>query len=454
MSTQRERSRRVVLLRWIFGLLAVIAPIVILFVFTPRGVAPLPEGAQNMPRLAAWIASMLGVAALFVQAGLEFKGRVWGVLIDERNRYSLSRLQMTLWTVLVLGTLYVLFIANMARGEDINRPAGASAVAVAAQPLKIDLDWNLIILMGISAGSFITAPIALSRKSDVQVPAAKIESVGDQVATQQDLKERPTAQGAILTKRTPKDARISDLIRGEEVSNANVVDIPRTQMLVITVVVIVAYGAEIARRIAFEPGAIVAFPKMDDTLLGLILVSHASYIGGKLIPTPREDANADRTQDLGRALHASQRATNLVRDIEVKIAQASTGTRLKSLENTLLLARGAAAQAATLPGRVTAANFKVEELAELEGRIQALTAAASAAAADVLAGDVVSAPAPTKVAEVQRKLRAQGFQVTESGIADAATEQAIQSVLRSLGIARKDLHPREYRYYEELTEIL
>jgi hypothetical protein len=67
---------------------------------------------------------------------------------------------------------------------------------------------------------------------------------------------------------------------------------------------------------------------------------------------------------------------------------------------------------------------------------------------------VDDAPAAETVRKVQRKLAALGHEVVATGVADAPTERAIGLELAKTGIERRNLHPRAYRYYEELAQLI
>lgn len=255
------------LLRTLAILLAVAAPAAIIL---KHPVAPVPPDFDGT-RLYAWACCLLGMLALFVLAGLKIRGRVLGVLIDERNRYSLSRLQMTLWTLLVLATLYTVYVANIVRGN-------------ATQALMVNLDFNLIALMGFSLASFVSAPMALNRKAEQPTNQQSLDNTGQQLLQTQNLDALPTAKGQVLVKSDPKDARLADLIRGEDVNNGTIVDLPRLQMLLITLVVVFVYGAAVARTLVSGGWLLLELPKLHETLLLLVLISHGGYVAGKLIP--------------------------------------------------------------------------------------------------------------------------------------------------------------------------
>ncbi|SFQ15641.1 hypothetical protein SAMN05216567_111223 [Variovorax sp. OK605] len=426
------------LLRAIFVLLAAAAPLAIPLL---SGSVP-AAGAFDWPRFGAWLCCLVGMLGLFVLAGLKIRRRVLGVLVDERNRYSLSRLQISLWTVLVLASVYVVFVVNVVRGD-------------ARLALVVDLDPNLIMLMGLSVASFVTAPMVLSLKTMQPADASELARTGRQLRDAQDLDAMPSATGRVLVKNNPGDARLADFIRGEDIGNANVVDLPRLQMLLITAVVVLAYGGAIGHILGTGASFLVELPKLSSTVLLLVLVSHGGYIAGKLIPTsPAVPAAAP--QYGARALQASQRAASLAADLQVRLDAGVAGdSRLDWLRSGLALSQGLAAEAAALPGRFAGVEFKPEELANLEGRIDALRASLGAQPGAPSGREIYDAPSPATVSKVQQRLCDLGYAgVRVSGIADAATERAIGVEFAKLGIDRADLHPRPFRYFEETAQLI
>jgi len=92
---------------------------------------------------AGWnfVAIVLALTVLLLVLGRAIVGRPLGALINEQNVMSLSRLQMALWTVIILAAyLAYAFVRIMARESN---------------PLDIKIDWHLLALMGISATSFV-----------------------------------------------------------------------------------------------------------------------------------------------------------------------------------------------------------------------------------------------------------------------------------------------------------
>ena len=76
----------------------------------------LPAVALLVPQdmvLLAWFASMALLVALTALIGRGVTGHWRGALIDERNRLSLSRVQVLVWTVLVLSGFLIAASVNV-----------------------------------------------------------------------------------------------------------------------------------------------------------------------------------------------------------------------------------------------------------------------------------------------------------------------------------------------------
>ncbi len=80
--------------------------------------------------------------------------RCKGVFVDDRNRMSLSRLQMFLWTMLLVGGLWTAVLANVGTGQ----PA----------PFEVVLPEQLWWALGLSTASLLGTPLILRRKTGGQ----------------------------------------------------------------------------------------------------------------------------------------------------------------------------------------------------------------------------------------------------------------------------------------------
>jgi hypothetical protein len=190
-------------------------------------------------------ALLLGLGAVL---GLAVTKRISGILIDERGRYSLTHLQLALWTLTILSLLSGVFFGRL--------------VHSVADPISIDIPSTVLGLLGISAGSAVAAT-AVKRTKDV-TQAASVSVT--------DAKNPP---------------RLVQIFLVEEGAFANqVVDITKFQGFVVTILLIIAYIAAAVNEIntAGTASAVSSLPNVNTTLVILFGISHGAYVAGK-IPT-------------------------------------------------------------------------------------------------------------------------------------------------------------------------
>jgi hypothetical protein len=143
--------------------------------------------------VALWAISILITVLLLAIAGHEINDQWFGVLIDTRNKLSLARLQITLWTILVLTAYVTIALARilaMMRNE-----------LTQAQALDIKFPPELILAMGISAASFAGSSL-IKRTKTVRTTTieAKATPAAAQKRRDQAKKEFDDAEAALLLK--------------------------------------------------------------------------------------------------------------------------------------------------------------------------------------------------------------------------------------------------------------
>lgn len=219
-----------------------IAIVILANYFLPLQAAAAAGGipAYSNWTLAAWLVTAAAMVLILAAIGKALQDRPAGVIIDNRNRISLSKLQMIGWTVLVLSGMVTLAATMLARLD------GA--------PATITLDGTLIALMGISTATLVAAPGLLSLKT------APIDA-------------RPAAE----------NARWTDLVQGDEAANADAPDLSKIQQVLITLIVMGIYAFMLGNILRIGPGPI-GLPVLDEQLIWLIGVSHVGYLGYKAIP--------------------------------------------------------------------------------------------------------------------------------------------------------------------------
>ncbi len=171
-------------------------------------------------RVSVWIISIVCILVLVGTMERAINGRWDGVVIDARNKVSLSKLQATAWSVLVASS-----IATYAATRAALSGGGISA-------LDFSIPNELLIAMGISATSLIASPAVLSLKtgsgdalpwdapSDAKIDRADGKVLAEALlrmqagsifsrATRLEMRMRPTFPGSAI----PNNARAHSCIR-------------------------------------------------------------------------------------------------------------------------------------------------------------------------------------------------------------------------------------------------
>lgn len=186
----------------------------------------------------------------------------FGILIDDRGRYSLSRLQLVLWTLVVLSLITSVFISRLFDGSPDNA-------------LDFTIPGELLAVLGISTGSAVTSTV-IKTNDDNRDPTKIAAS---------DASDPPRfSQVFLMEKGAAADAYI---------------DVAKFQNFWFTLILVVGYvsiavGAVLAVDTGDGLGALPGFPEGFLVLLG---ISHATYVAGKL-PTPPGEPSGRRLVDL------------------------------------------------------------------------------------------------------------------------------------------------------------
>lgn len=192
----------------------------------------------------AWLISAAVLLVLAICLGLITKAKsVLGILIDTRGRMSLTHLQLTLWTLLILSLISGVFWGRLLSGVD--------------NALEFGIPSEVLGLMGIAVGSAVAAAITKSAKDNDPEAATRIA-----VPTEG---EKP---------------RLSQVFLLEEGALADeVIDITKFQNFVLTVILMVSYAFVAISAIAATPTApLTALPGLAPQFLTLLGISNAGYI--------------------------------------------------------------------------------------------------------------------------------------------------------------------------------
>lgn len=224
-------------------------------------------GEIAFPRAAeAWLASVGLIVAFCGALGIAINGRAAGLLIDERNRMSLSRLQACAWSVLVLSAVLTAIAFRIRTGIP--------------DPISVGIPAELLAAMGISGASLAVSPAALRLKAVQSPPAGLTAHTAAQLG---DIAEAAPCQGLLYTRSSASGARWLDLFRGDEVCNAAAPDLSKVQHFLVSAIVIAAYAAGLWSAFC-DPKRLAALPGFDPNLVWLMGLSHAGYLAYKAAP--------------------------------------------------------------------------------------------------------------------------------------------------------------------------
>ncbi len=241
------------------GLLAIIVVFLLIGLLTPLKC-----------RLWTWVGTLILLGIFATIAGHGIVGLWRGLLIDERNKISLSRFQTILWTIVVLSGFLTAALSNVALGQ--------------SNPLSIAIPSELWLLMGISTTALVGSPLIKSTKIPKKPNAAEMKSTISLMAKQGVKTSIVATKGQLVVNTSLDGAQWSDLFKGEESGNAAQLDLSKIQMFFFTLILVLAYAAALGTVFAGGTEKIAEFPAFDPGMVTLLGISHAGYLVHKAIP--------------------------------------------------------------------------------------------------------------------------------------------------------------------------
>ena len=187
--------------------------------------------------------------------GLAITGRWAGVLIDSRNRFSLSQLNAALWTGLLIAGLFATAIVNLADRE--------------ARPFDIAVPLQVFAAAGIAATTLAATPIVRATKRGDGTARPVPMRAGVAVPDVRVI-------GRIVENVDARRARWADLFEGEETGNFERPDLGRIQLFYFNMLALGAYAVLLYLRLAGPTPF--AFPDLDSGLVGLLALSNGTAI--------------------------------------------------------------------------------------------------------------------------------------------------------------------------------
>lgn len=266
------------------------AAIVIVIVMVIIGAIPFPNSLPN-PNSWRWI-GIAGLMIFFLAIiGKAINDRWTGILIDERKVMTLSRLQIIIWTVIIVSAYFTIASVRIHATE----PS-------VPDPLGIAIDWRLWALLGISSTSLVGTPLILDSKKkktiDERKEARKLQTiatrskieVGSVKSSNPEDKElievtKDNVKGIIFVNKETKEAEFSDIFTGDEVGNRDHVDMSKVQMFFFTMISALAYVVMLFTLLdgTTPPEDLDSLPTLPDGLIALLTISHGAYLTYKTV---------------------------------------------------------------------------------------------------------------------------------------------------------------------------
>jgi hypothetical protein len=222
----------------------------------------------------SWVVILVLLTLFVLLAGYLIKGKLLGCLIDSRNQMSLSRLQTIVWTILIISA----FLAEALIRTRADCPSA----------LAISVPEQLWIVLGISVTSLVGSPLIRNSKKDKDLrgpqESARVGSNMAKLAGQDMVSANDIMRiGRVVVKRDADQARLSDMFKGDEVTDCSQLDLGKIQMFYFTLILVIAYGAQLG-SLFLAQHVFESMPVLDSSMVALLGISHAGYLGNKATP--------------------------------------------------------------------------------------------------------------------------------------------------------------------------
>lgn len=219
-------------------------------------------GALPGPKSLHWVAIAALMVGFIVIIGKCINGRATGILIDERKVMSLSRFQITIWTVIIVSAYFTMASARIYAGME--------------NPLDIAIDWRLWALLGISSTSLVGTPLILDSKK-----REKMVDAGKKGKLRRDLNADENLEGIVFVNKQDTDAKFSDMFEGDEAGNEGHVDMSKVQMFFFTIISALSYVVLLFKIL--DTSAPTSLPFLSEGLIALLTISHGAYLANKTV---------------------------------------------------------------------------------------------------------------------------------------------------------------------------
>jgi len=212
----------------------------------------------NLPPQLGFLLDAATIVGLIGLLGMAVHGDPLGILIDERNKMSLSRLQITVWTVIILSALAAIGLSRVqANVED---------------PLAIAIPEELLWVLGITVTALVGTPLIHKVKGDASRRRTPT------------LREGQEMLGRLVVNTTAAGAKWTDMFMGEEGPNTDHIDVGKVQMFYFTSIAALVYALSVSQALGGSASSVDSLPAVSSGLAALLGLSNGAYLTNKAVP--------------------------------------------------------------------------------------------------------------------------------------------------------------------------
>lgn len=213
----------------------------------------------DLPPQLGWLIDVVVLTAVMAGIGFVLRGHPLGILIDERNKVSLSRLQTALWTVIVLTAFAAIGLSRVAQDR-------------IDDPLAVAIPEQLLWAIGITATALVGTPLIRKLKEGDKARVSRASGF---------------VIGTIVYNATLSQAKWTDIFDSEETGNEGVVDLGKVQMFYFTAIAAIVYALAVIQLLAgTEPRDMTGLPALSEGMVALLGLPNGAYLVKKAVPAP------------------------------------------------------------------------------------------------------------------------------------------------------------------------
>ena len=227
-------------------------------------------GTLGQQRVYLWAVSGLLLTATIFLLGMRARGVWFGALLNRQNRLDLARLQLAVWTIILLPAIHITLFGNL----------------LTTGGMTLIISTEVWLLLGIDIVTLTSTSIVLGAKRDSPPPTQReaarhgVLVINDGYGNQKHLMGDGTTEviGVLVANTEPGDWSWSNLFLGSELGNQRSVDIGKVQMFFFSAILFTAYSTLLVQTFRDTAGPLESLPGFPGSLLTLIAISHAGYL--------------------------------------------------------------------------------------------------------------------------------------------------------------------------------